>query len=74
MAPNLLYLASVNSPARGIGPRSGVTHPTLSERMHCSKLYDYTPMPHLIFFHGGMLSTGHTSIRNLGRPVSHGCI
>ena len=43
-------------------------------RMHYSKLYDYTPMPYLIFFLRGYAIHGTTEVRNLGRPVSHGCV
>ncbi len=42
--------------------------------MHYSKLYDFTPIPYSIFFHGGYAIHGTYEIRNLGRPVSHGCI
>jgi lipoprotein-anchoring transpeptidase ErfK/SrfK len=42
--------------------------------MHYSRLYNYTPMPYSLFFHGGYAIHGTTEIRNLGRAVSHGCI
>ena len=42
--------------------------------MHYSKLYDLTPMPYSIFFHGGYAIHGTLDVRNLGRAVSHGCI
>ena len=43
-------------------------------RMHYSKLYDYTPMPYSIFFHGGFAIHGTLAVRSLGRAVSHGCV
>jgi len=42
--------------------------------MHYSRLYDYTPMPHSIFFRSGYAIHGTNELANLGRPVSHGCI
>ena len=52
----------------------GIYTPYLLERMHYSKLYDYTPMPYSIFFLRGYAIHGTTEMRNLGRPVSHGCV
>ena len=43
-------------------------------RMHYSRKYDNSPMPHSIFFHGGYAIHGTGSIRALGRPASHGCV
>jgi lipoprotein-anchoring transpeptidase ErfK/SrfK len=39
-----------------------------------SKKYDNAPMPHSVFFLGGYAIHGTGSIRNLGRPASHGCV
>lgn len=52
----------------------GSYKPYLMDRMHYSKLYDYTPMPYSIFFLRGYAIHGTTEVRNLGRPVSHGCV
>ena len=52
----------------------GTYTPYLLARMHYSKLYDYTPMPYSIFFLRGYAIHGTTEVRNLGRPVSHGCV
>jgi lipoprotein-anchoring transpeptidase ErfK/SrfK len=43
-------------------------------RMHYSKKYDNSPMPHSVFFKGGYAIHGTGSIRSLGRPASHGCV
>jgi lipoprotein-anchoring transpeptidase ErfK/SrfK len=43
-------------------------------RMHYSRKYDNSPMPHSVFFHGGYAIHGTGSIRALGRPASHGCV
>ena len=36
--------------------------------------YDWSPMPHSIFFDGGYAIHGSYEISRLGRPASHGCI
>ena len=44
------------------------------ERMWYSRKYDWSPMPHSLFFAGGYAIHGSYSVRQLGRPASHGCI
>jgi hypothetical protein len=39
-----------------------------------SRKYDWSPMPHSIFFHGGYAIHGSYEVSHLGRPASHGCI
>ena len=39
-----------------------------------SRTYDWSPMPHSIFFHGGYAIHGSYEISRLGHPASHGCI
>ncbi|MCP4996190.1 MAG: L,D-transpeptidase, partial [Gammaproteobacteria bacterium] len=43
-------------------------------RMHYSEQYEYSPMPHSIFFHQGYAIHATNEIRRLGRPASHGCV
>ena len=43
-------------------------------RMHFSKKYHNSPMPHSIFFSGGYAIHGTNATRSLGHPASHGCI
>jgi lipoprotein-anchoring transpeptidase ErfK/SrfK len=64
----------VSTARRGYRTPVGSYQPYSLERMHYSKLYDYTPMPYSIFFRGGYAIHGTSEIRNLGRPVSHGCV
>ncbi|UGA41475.1 L,D-transpeptidase [Bradyrhizobium quebecense] len=64
----------VSTARKGYRTPVGIYHPYQLERMHYSKLYDYTPMPYSIFFHAGYAVHGTTEVRNLGRPVSHGCV
>lgn len=39
-----------------------------------SRKYDWSPMPHSIFFNGGYAIHGSYEVSRLGRPASHGCI
>jgi hypothetical protein len=39
-----------------------------------SRKYDWSPMPHSIFFHGGYAIHGSYEVSHLGSPASHGCI
>lgn len=64
----------VSTARRGYRTPVGSYKPYSLERMHYSKLYDYTPMPYSIFFRGGYAIHGTSEIRKLGRPVSHGCV
>jgi lipoprotein-anchoring transpeptidase ErfK/SrfK len=63
------------STARGgyYTPR-GSFRPFLLKRMHYSRKYDNSPMPHSIFFRGGYAIHGTNYVRRLGRPASHGCV
>lgn len=65
---------AVSTARRGYRTPPGVYRPYLLERMHYSRLYNYTPMPYSVFFHRGYAIHGTTEVRRLGRPVSHGCI
>lgn len=64
----------VSTARRGYRTPVGTYTPYSLERMHYSKLYDYTPMPYSIFFHTGYAIHGTYEVGSLGRPVSHGCI
>ena len=56
-----------------ITPR-GSYRPQRLEKMHYSRKYHMSPMPHSIFFRGGYAIHGTGAIGQLGRPASHGCI
>jgi lipoprotein-anchoring transpeptidase ErfK/SrfK len=58
----------------GYGTPSGVFHPQSLVRMHYSRKYYNSPMPHSIFFYYGFAIHGTNDIRRLGGPASHGCI
>ena len=63
------------STARGgyFTPR-GSYRPTRLNRMWYSRKYHMSPMPYSLFFRGGYAIHGTNSIRQLGRPASHGCV
>jgi lipoprotein-anchoring transpeptidase ErfK/SrfK len=58
----------------GGGPPSGHYQPERLERMWHSRTYDWSPMPHSIFFHKGFAIHGTKYLSQLGRPASHGCV
>src|SRR4051812_25473788 len=58
----------------GGGPPSGSYRPERLERMWHSRKYDWSPMPHAIFFHQGYAIHGTGYVSRLGRPASHGCV
>ncbi len=65
---------AVSTGRRGYGTPTGTYRPKLLKRMHYSRKYDNSPMPHSIFYRGGYAIHGTGYIKSLGRPASHGCI
>jgi len=53
---------------------TGSYRPKVLRRMHYSRKYHNSPMPHSVFFRGGYAIHGTNAIRRLGRPASHGCV
>ena len=64
----------VSSARSGFSTPRGYYRPQRLERMHFSRKYHNSPMPHSIFFRGGYAIHGTGAVRDLGRPASHGCI
>ena len=64
----------VSTARRGYRTPVGRWRPKFLKRMHYSRKYNNSPMPHSIFFLGGYAIHGTNYIRSLGRPASHGCI
>ncbi len=64
----------VSTARRGYYTPRGTYRPTRMHKMWYSRKYHMSPMPHSIFFRGGYAIHGTNSIRNLGRPASHGCV
>ena len=68
------YVFPISSARSGFVTPRGSYRPQRLERMHYSRKYHMSPMPHSIFFRGGYAIHGTNSVRELGRPASHGCI
>jgi len=64
----------VSTARRGYRTPVGSFRPTRLERSWYSRKYDWTPMPHSVFFLGGYAIHGTTEIKRLARLVSHACI
>jgi L,D-transpeptidase catalytic domain len=52
----------------------GTYRPERLERQCFSSKYNWSPMPHSIFFDGGYAIHGSYEVSRLGSPASHGCI
>ena len=70
----LTYAWPVSTARRGYRTPAGSYRVQRMERMWYSRKYDWSPMPHALFFRGGYAIHGTFSIRQLGRPASHGCV
>jgi lipoprotein-anchoring transpeptidase ErfK/SrfK len=65
---------AISTGRQGYGTPGGTYRPQSMHKMHYSRRYNMTPMPHSIFFYHGFAIHGTSEVRNLGRPASHGCI
>jgi lipoprotein-anchoring transpeptidase ErfK/SrfK len=70
----LAYAWPVSTARRGYRTPPGSYRVQRMERMWYSRKYDMSPMPYSLFFNGGYAIHGTYSIRQLGRPASHGCV
>jgi hypothetical protein len=69
------YVWPVSTGRAGYDTPSGEFQPFRMERDHFSREWDDAPMPNSIFFTQiGHAIHGTFEARNLGRPVSHGCV
>jgi lipoprotein-anchoring transpeptidase ErfK/SrfK len=68
------YNWAVSTARSGYSTPRGSYAPTSLQRMHYSRKYHMSPMPHSIFFRGGYAIHGTYSTGALGRPASHGCV
>ncbi len=68
------YTWRVSTGRRRLPTPAGVFHPQRMAVSWFSRKYDNSPMPHSIFFRGGIAIHGTYETRYLGRPVSHGCV
>ncbi len=68
------YSWPVSTARRGYRTPVGSFSPKVLKRMHYSRKYNNSPMPHSVFFLGGYAIHGTGAVRRLGRPASHGCV
>ena len=68
------YTWRVSTGRAGFGTPSGVFHPRSMSARWFSRKYYNAPMPHAIFFYGGLAIHGSYDIAQLGGPASHGCV
>ena len=69
------YSWPVSTGKYGYSTPSGTFTPTSMNEVWYSKQWDNSPMPHSIFFmKDGHAIHGSHEVKNLGKPVSHGCV
>ncbi len=68
------YVWPVSTARSGYVTPRGSYRPYSLQRMHYSRKYHMSPMPHSIFFRGGYAIHGTYATSALGSPASHGCI
>jgi hypothetical protein len=68
------YSWPVSTARAGYVTPRGTYAPTALQKMHYSRKYHMSPMPHSIFFNGGYAIHGTYATGALGRPASHGCV
>jgi len=64
----------ISSARSGYRTPTGTFRPVWMTKIWYSRQYDWSPMPHAIFFHGGTAIHGTYATGMLGRPASHGCV
>jgi lipoprotein-anchoring transpeptidase ErfK/SrfK len=70
----VLYKWSVSTARSGYKTPHGNYTPYLLSKNHHSSIYKNSPMPFSVFFRGNYAIHGTTEFKNLGKPVSHGCV
>jgi lipoprotein-anchoring transpeptidase ErfK/SrfK len=70
----LAYVWPVSTARAGYRTPRGTYRVQRAHRMWYSRKYHMSPMPYSLFFRGGYAIHGTYSIRQLGRPASHGCV
>lgn len=71
---NVRHVWPISSGRRDFPTPTGKFVPQWTAKLHHSTQYDDAPMPHSVFFTGGVAFHGTTEVRSLGRPASHGCV
>lgn len=64
----------ISSGRAGYATPKGTFRPQWMAKMWYSRQYEWSPMPHAVFFHRGTAFHGTGAVGLLGRPASHGCV
>ncbi|MBS0244458.1 MAG: L,D-transpeptidase, partial [Proteobacteria bacterium] len=64
----------ISSGTEGHATPRGVYRAQWTAKLWLSRKYDNAPMPHAVFFNGGIAVHGTQSVGLLGQPASHGCV
>ena len=68
------YTWAISSARAGYRTPTGTFKPTWTSKMWYSRQYDMAPMPHAVFFSGGVAIHATYATGMLGNPASHGCV
>ncbi len=68
------HVWKISSGRAGYYTPTGNYKPQWMTRMHYSRKYNNSPMPHSVFYHRGFAIHATYYTGALGRPASHGCI
>jgi lipoprotein-anchoring transpeptidase ErfK/SrfK len=68
------YSWPVSTARQGYETPAGNYYVQRMERLWHSKKYHGAPMPHALFFEGGLAIHGTSAVGQLGRRASHGCV
>ena len=68
------YTWAISSARSGYRTPTGSFKPTWMSKMWYSRQYDMAPMPHAVFFSGGVAIHATYATGMLGNPASHGCV
>lgn len=69
-----LHTFAISTGREGFLTPRGTFTPKWHAQMWYSKQYDDAPMPHAVFFNGGIATHATTATGMLGNPASHGCV
>jgi lipoprotein-anchoring transpeptidase ErfK/SrfK len=70
----VLHVWPISSGRAGYATPTGTFQPAWMAKTWYSRQYDNAPMPHAVFFNGGIAFHATTAVSMLGRPASHGCV
>ena len=70
----VIHKWKVSTARKGYVTPRGSWRPTRLHRMWYSRKYDMSPMPYSVFYYRGYAIHGTGSVKQLGRPASHGCV